>query len=931
MKKIIMRSRSTANLAAVISLLCLLAFGLRSGYAAPAPNPNSVLILGSAAKNASSSLEGVQAAQAGFTVVVASDTDWAAMTTSDFASYKEIIFGDGMCSGNATLKAAVANQAVWGPAVTGNVIVVGNHPAEIGLETPAATTFIQSAIGFAAKAEGTGAYINMGCFMSSSKSTDIPVLSAFGQFSAVRQSGCSSAAHLVASDPSLSALDDTSMSGWACTSNVQFLTWPSSFVPLVVATDVPGQFEDSATSATVSPYMLVRGAQVTPLTTLQTAPANQSTPIANSAPAPGDPTVDLSMPMSGNYDFFNDTINLLSSNGDWGLSGHFQAGLSWKPQSDISVQWDSTKMQQGESPGTTDTLNPGHGDMCVGFTASLDGVLDGHSLTLASTSQQICGDCPLATDGSPQACNLDTQYIQLFCGGVPPGVSLVEACISLTLALDSNVTPDQFATDRTVFYDSTAEAPSTLSFPPNPINDPVNLSCITPPGTDVTYQLANPRSSPHVGFSLVLGVAGQVGEFCIGDDCANWNTVFDQPLVTLGPFGDIPLNLTGPTKQVDLGLVQKENSYPDLTNVTASYTGNEGSPIQFTASGAKDNCLAYANVVWNFSDQGIAFGLNPLHTFQDADTFSGQLVVTNVGGNQSTKALTIKVNNVAPVVSAGPDTTAPWGVPVAFNGSGTAPGANDQATLVYSWAFGDGTPSATGGPSVFHAYSLPGTYTATLNVCDEDQFCNSASRQVVVRKRNVTLGYLGDQQGVYNTLTNLSGSLVDELGHAVPGRNVVFAIGAEAGGAAATNSTGLSSTTHLLGLPAGSYVASATFGGDGFYNAAVPNTAVYIVNRKPTSVTYTGVLNGGPNKTIALSAVLVDSQNHPLAGKVIAFKLGSQSASATTNASGVAATTLALNQKNASYPLTATYTPAGTDMNLYLGSVASATFKIQVK
>jgi len=180
-------------------------------------------------------------------------------------------------------------------------------------------------------------------------------------------------------------------------------------------------------------------------------------------------------------------------------------------------------------------------------------------------------------------------------------------------------------------------------------------------------------------------------------------------------------------------------------------------------------------------------------------------------------------------------------------------------------------------------------------------------------------------------LTKLSGSLVDQLGSAVPGRTIVFAIGAEAGGSAATNSSGFASTTPQLTLGAGSYLASATFAGDSLYNAAAPSTAAYTVSQKPTSVAYTGALTGGPNKTITLSAVLADSQNNPLAGRVIAFKLGSQSVSATTNASGVAATTLALNQKNANYPLTATFTPVSADLNLYLGSVASATFKLQVK
>jgi hypothetical protein len=874
-------------------------------------------------------MEAHEATLAGFTVVVASDADWSAMKAADFASYRAIVFADGMCSGNSSLKAAIANQDVWGPAVTGNVIVMGDHPGTSALSTTAAQDFIQNALVFAGAAGSTGAYIALGCYMSSAKPIDVPILKPFGQFSVVQQNGCSDSVHLVASDPSLNALSDTNMSGWKCTSDAEFVNWASSFMPLVVATNVPGQFVDPSTGAIVSPYILVHGALVTPLTTLQAAPADPG-PAAPAAPTvPGDPTVDLAMPMSGSQDFFNDTVSLLTSDGNWGLSGNVKATLSWTPNSDIAVQYDSNLMQQGETPGTVDTLTPGHGNLCVGFDATLSAVVDGNNLGLGGVSQSVCGDCPLKADGSTYSCSLGEQYVELFCGGI----GIVDACLDLTVTPTSSVTSEAFSTDRTVFYDGTASgSPGVVSFPPNPVNDPIKLSCVEPVGTDVTYQLANPRTTaPFSNFGIDLGVAGSLQEG-ICPICAQ-QIVIDEPhLFSIPlPVNGLTMALTGPTGQVDLGAVLKENTVPDLTNVTTSYSGFEGSPIQFSATGAKDNCLDYSSLVWNFSDQGVAYGFSPFHTFQDADVFSGQLAVTNIGGNTATKAFSVTVQNVPPVVTAGPNTTAPWGVPVAFNGSGTAPGANDQATLVYSWSFGDGSPSATGGPSVFHSYSTPGTYTATLKVCDEDGFCSSASRQVVVRMRNVSLGYLGDQQGVYNTLTNLSGALVDELGHAVAGRTIVFAIGVEAGGSAATNSVGTASTTHLLGLAAGSYLASATFAGDSLYNAAVPNTAAYTVSKKPTSVTYTGALTGGPNKTITLSAVLVDSQNQPLSGRVIAFQLGSQSASATTNASGVATTTLALNQKNANYPLTATYSPMGLDANLYLGSVASATFKLQVK
>lgn len=927
---------TTMSLRAVFLLLCMSALCTGLGRATQAPNANSVLILGSTAHNAASPsfIEGHEAGLAGFTVVVASDADWAAMTTADFASFKAIVFADGMCSGNSSLKAAIANQDVWGPAVTGNVIAMGNHPGTSALSTTAAQDFVQNALQFAAGAGSTGAYITLGCYMSSASTIDVPVLKPFGQFSVVQQNGCSDSVHLVASDPSLGALTDVNMSGWKCTTDAEFVNWAGGFTPFAVATNVSGQFVDPETGDIVSPYILVRGAQVTSLTTLQTASSSPGTPAATgmSVPVPGDPTVDLSMPMtSGTQQLFNGPVPLLTSDGKWGLTGNVNATLSWSPSSDIAVQYDSNHMEQGDTPGTVDTLNPGHGNLCMNFDANFDVVLDGNSVGLGGVSGQgVCGDCPLKADGSSYECSLGEQQIEVLCVGLG-----IDGCIDLTVTPTTSVTSEAFSTDRTVFYDGTASdspSPSVVSFPPNPVNDPIQLSCVEPVGADVVYQLANPRTTaPLSNFGIDLGVAGTLQEgvcpLCLQQTVIDEPHLFSIPL----PAGGLTLSLTGPTGQVDLGAVQKETSVPDLTAVTATYSGNEGSPIQFSATGAKDKCLDTSSLVWNFSDHGVAFGFSPFHTFQDADVFSGQLVVTNVGGNSAAKAFSVTVQNVPPTVTAGPDTTAPWGVAVAFNGSATAAGADDQATLAYSWSFGDGTPSATGGPSVRHAYSAPGTYTSTLKVCDEDGYCSSANRQVVVRSRNVSLGYLGNQQGVYNTLTSLSASLVDELNAAVPGRTISFLIGSESGGSAATNSAGTASTTHLLGLGAGTYSVSATFAGDSLYNVAAPSIAAYTVSQKPTSVTYTGALNGGPNKTISLSAILVDSQQNPLAGRVIAFQLGSQSALATTNASGVAATTLKLNQKNAKYTLTSTFTPAGIDTSRYLGSIASASFSLQAK
>ena len=288
------------------------------------------------------------------------------------------------------------------------------------------------------------------------------------------------------------------------------------------------------------------------------------------------------------------------------------------------------------------------------------------------------------------------------------------------------------------------------------------------------------------------------------------------------------------------------------------------------------------------------------------------------------------VANLAPVVSAGPNTTGAWGRPVAFNGSAVDPGADDQSTLTYEWSFGDGSPSATGGPSVSHAYATPGSYVATLTVCDRRNACSSDSRTIQVRKRTVTVGALGDTAGTYDTLGTRRASLVDEFGSVVSGRTVQFAVNGAGVGSSVTGSNGVAQVAWTPLLDAGSYSAEASFGGDTLYDSANGANTIAI-SRKATTISYTGTTSGGPNKTVVLSALLKDATGTALAGRQVVFVLGSQQVQATTGASGIASASLKLTQKNGTYPLTATWAPSGADANRYVGSAASATFKLQAK
>jgi hypothetical protein len=71
-------------------------------------------------------LEIDEAAALGFTSKTVTEAEWRAMTTADFAAFKAIIIGDNFGSSDVTLIQFLADtKNVWGPAVTGNIVIHG--------------------------------------------------------------------------------------------------------------------------------------------------------------------------------------------------------------------------------------------------------------------------------------------------------------------------------------------------------------------------------------------------------------------------------------------------------------------------------------------------------------------------------------------------------------------------------------------------------------------------------------------------------------------------------------------------------------------------------------------------------------------------------------------------------------------------------------
>jgi PKD repeat protein len=618
--------------------------------------------------------------------------------------------------------------------------------------------------------------------------------------------------------------------------------------------------------------------------------------------------------------------------------------MTWTSQATIDVTYDDQLLRQGQTVDLKDVLTVTGGTMTATGTISgsmfieRDGTTNVQNFGSFSAPLNLAWGCAVPLPGeSPRPCPSGNADTEVFSAKI---ISVLVADVYLTLkvgaSLTANVSSDGVVSSAQLSITGGGPADSKnitwVGSSPSTTTDSRALACTAPAGNEVSYRLTG--GSTTGAEQNVASTIKLIGAVVVDPAALPAEDVVEITFKEL-PQDAVPLaiGLSGGNSEVlSLGTLAKNNVPPIADaggGASNTYSGNQGSPITFDGSGSSSVC-GFPTLRWDFSDGGVAFGKNPQHTFQGSGTYSGLLTATDATGLTSTTTFSIVVANLAPVVVAGPDTTAAWGRPVAFNGAATDPGGDDQPTLTYAWSFGDGTPSATGGPSVLHAYTTPGTYTATLTVCDRQGLCASDSRLVNVRQRTVSLGSLGDTAATYDTAASRHAALVDEFGATVNGRTIEFEVAGTVVGSSVTNSSGIAQLAWTPLLDAGAYAADASFAGDSLYESTAGSGEVAIV-RKATSVAYSGTLKGGPNKVVTLSGVLTDATGKALGGRTIVFVLGSQTVSAVTSEMGVATAALKLTQKNGTYPLTATWAPIGADTAHYVGSAASAAFKLQAK
>ncbi len=244
----------------------------------------------------SASAEAAAATALGYTVTVDAPAAWDALTTIAFKAFSAIVIGDpsnGTCASTVPSD-ALSTAGTWGPAVTGNVTVLGTAPAFAG--TSGADSLISDGISYAASGSGTGLYVSLNCeYSTAAAGTAVPLLASVeggGYTVQGESSSCSAVPGTVnsweAADlPAFNGLTDSSLSlsQWsspACGVQETFDSWPATYASLAIQVTTSGAASPAEITASAGlsgqPYVLAGSAAPVPAA---------AAPASGGVPAPG--------------------------------------------------------------------------------------------------------------------------------------------------------------------------------------------------------------------------------------------------------------------------------------------------------------------------------------------------------------------------------------------------------------------------------------------------------------------------------------------------------------------------------------------------------------------------------------------------------------------------------------------------------------------
>ena len=181
---------------------------------------------------------------AGTTSTVVTAAAWAAMTAAQFAAY-DLLWVGGDCSGNAAAYSTIwGNQATWGPAVTGRILLSSVDPfvhntAGSKLMVSNSVTYL-GGLGHSSASGATGMWLSMGCsgvdFAPAAPTFGSPLQTTNAGSNATSYTAAGSASPIFAGICISGCATDLQ---WGSTSHGYFNSFPAAFANLANNTNGP--------------------------------------------------------------------------------------------------------------------------------------------------------------------------------------------------------------------------------------------------------------------------------------------------------------------------------------------------------------------------------------------------------------------------------------------------------------------------------------------------------------------------------------------------------------------------------------------------------------------------------------------------------------------------------------------------------------------
>jgi hypothetical protein len=381
-------------------------------------------------------------------------------------------------------------------------------------------------------------------------------------------------------------------------------------------------------------------------------------------------------------------------------------------------------------------------------------------------------------------------------------------------------------------------------------------------------------------------------------------TIGDAPVVNVRSATNMPdkiLNFVSPVPSV----VGDQVAIPCSATI--------GSPVDYTIGSTSYHP---SSIVVGAGAQLHYFidGPGPLNGEDTVDLINGNVFDSAAAGSMSMSGgpadpITlgeVQADNVAPMInSIVQGGTFLEGSDVSFTGVVTD---NCPTGLAYEWHFSDGGSAFT--QVAHHTFADNSTvYTGLLRLTDLAGNATLSDFDVEdIGNVDPSVSGPPNATALWGVPVSFHASATDPGSADQPTLTFAWTFG-DGAGAAGTD------VSHTYAAP-GSYpvVITVSDKDGGVGTAGLTST----IAKRASTLVYTGATQGLPNKYTTLSATLNDELGQAIAGRLVTFTLGAQTATVATNSSGVAAVSIRLNQKVGDYPLDASY--AGD--SLYLAGAA---------